>query len=333
MTTQRWPRTHERTNARDTVKREPAAEPKPWLTRRSVRNAPAPTALRVEPWDSEILRTLTDNACKDCGHVRCSCPEQAIKRDDGNCVYCERGDASAPCSTVAAGPPKPEPAPKAGEREVPHVGHEVRVGDVWRLTLPSGGDSYDWRVLETCDDPNHGPMCERLRDGARQRTSVCERGRVGTFWSLVSRAQPDAVDDGAAGIALLASLKPPSWVSEFDDSCIASVVGSGRLRVSIHGTTWYALRAGIEHTFTNPLDALLWCYGFHVMPPSPANYCVRWQNATGANVYQRVDRLAFAVSLHGEAAAFRGVPWWEAVAEALGKSPGELGIARGPVPT
>ncbi len=190
MTTQRWPRTHERTNTRDAIKREPAAEPKPWLHRRSVRNAPPPTALRVEPWDSEILRTLTDNACKDCGHVRCSCPEQAIEPDQcpvlsavGRCggMLGHIGPCQYPIARV------PQPAPKAGERE-------VREGDVW-----SGAFSgCHYKVLT----PGPGlsasaAECVYVPAETRASRHVGERCAGISLGELISRAQPGAVDDGA----------------------------------------------------------------------------------------------------------------------------------------
>ncbi len=197
MTTQRWPRTHERTNTRDAVKRLPAAEPKPWLTRRSVRHAPAPTALRVEPWDSEILRTLTgeDNACGDCGHIKCSCPENAIAPEP-RCT-CGQHALPAPVTGIEINGTKhtlhgpcyvlPEPAPKAGERE-------VRIGDVWsgaisecRYKVLTPGPGRSASAAECVFVPtSHG--------GGRFVGQRCLGVSLG---ELLSRAQPAAVDDGA----------------------------------------------------------------------------------------------------------------------------------------
>ena len=76
MTMQRWPRTHERTNARDKAKRVAPQDSKPWLHRRSARHAPAPTATTMLGSErlSLVLPPDVDRA-KPCGHHWCKCGE------------------------------------------------------------------------------------------------------------------------------------------------------------------------------------------------------------------------------------------------------------------
>ena len=278
MTIARWPRL-----SRATVTPRPTAapaDPKPWLHRRSVRNAPAPTALRVEPWDSEILRTLTDNACRDCGMLKCACPENVIAPEP-RCT-CGQLGMPTPVTGVEIGGTKhtlhspcyvlPEPAPKAGERE-------VRVGDVWRHT--NYGASEDFRIVELHPRWQTGPICESLTTGRRSRTSVAGMD-MAAYWTLVSRAQPDAVDDGAVSWRDCATAEEALRAAGF-------VPTPGR---GDDHSAWYG--DGTKDGST------VWCY-------------------QGSRWYARSrDAARSTKDVHGE--PFDG-SWRRAIAHALGESP------------
>ncbi len=203
MTIARWPRL-----SRATVTPRPTAvpaDPKPWLHRRSVRNAPAPTALRVEPWDSEILRTIGDNACKDCGHVRCSCPEQAIERDVPMAQHMTEAIARDTAERIMRA--RTEPAPNAGEREV------KRVGDTW-----AGFSGCHYKIHAIGGELIDGE-CMFVPGHYNGERYVGQRCRGVLVVDRISRAQPDAVDDGAVRIGdsfVLHELPEPWTVTRLD---------------------------------------------------------------------------------------------------------------------